>query len=308
MTNKNLRFSKDFNLPINIFDDEMFNYYRNLYKDFWPYEEEKLMDEAIEKLGGVEKWLEYCGNVRDNAILSVTNSDSYKIFNDSKNLLKEYDVKNINIGEHSLYTDVCENNLYISVDIKKANFQALKFAGVINDNTYKDFIVSHGGDEYFAKSKYLRQVIFGKMNPGRIIKVEKFIISKIREIVELCFPEFELMSLNSDELIYKLKDTFGPGREELDNLSNIVKSTINIDVRVECLKIHRLPIVNVNGNKVDAFVRTNINTNEQILKKASTTFYPQIYKLWKGMEINEKDMTVYIENQLAVFKEPLRLA
>ena len=62
ITLKNLRFSKDFNLPINIFSNEMFSYYRSLYSDFWPYDEEALMNKAIEKYGNVEKWLEYLFN------------------------------------------------------------------------------------------------------------------------------------------------------------------------------------------------------------------------------------------------------
>ena len=37
VTKKYLRFTKDYNLPINIFNEEMFSYYRELYKDFWPY-------------------------------------------------------------------------------------------------------------------------------------------------------------------------------------------------------------------------------------------------------------------------------
>ena len=302
------RFVKDYNLPINIYDDRLFSYYIGLY-DFFPLETYVNLCNTVEqKYGGnVELWLDDCAKVRDKAINGVIESEKYKAFNDSKNLLKEYD-NNITIGEHSLYTEVCEGKLYVSIDIKKANFQALKFAGVLDDATYADFITKYGGDDYIVNSKYLRQVIFGKMNPARTVKVEKYIVSKIHEIVTPCFGEFELMSFNSDELIYKVTNGFAPSAESLDSLVSIIKSTIGIDVRAECVKIHRLPIVNVNGNKVDAYVRTNVNTNEQVLKKASTIFYPQIYKLWKGREIQEEDLYAFFEDQLVKFVEPLRLA
>lgn len=300
------RFVKDYNLPINIYDDRLFSYYIGLY-DFFPVDTYvKLCQNVEEKYGGnVSLWLDDCAKVRDGAIFGVIESDKYKNFNDSKNLLKEYDI-DVKVGEHSLYSQETDGKRYVSIDLKKANFQALKFAGVLDDASYEDFITKYGGDEYIINSKYLRQVIFGKMNPGRTVKVEKYIVSKIHEIVSPVFPDWKLYSFNSDELIYSLDD-FYPGEDTLNSIVGAVKELLGIDVRVECVEIKKLPIVNVNGNGVDAYVRTNINTNESVLKKASTTFFPQIYKLWKGMDIQDEDLYVYFDDQLAKFVEPLRL-
>lgn len=300
------RFVKDYNLPINIFNDEIFNYYIELY-DFFPKNTwEKLCDAINNKYNGNSSlWLDYCAKVRDDAISGVIESDEYKTFNDSKNLLKEYNI-DVKVGEHSLYSQETDGKRYVSIDLKKANFQALKFAGILNDASYEDFIRKYGGDDYIVNSKYLRQVIFGKMNPGRTIKVEKYIVSKIHEIISPVFLDWKLFSFNSDELIYSLED-FYPSEDNLNSIVGDVKELLNIDVRAECVEIKKLPIVNVNGNNVDAYVRTNINTNESVLKKASTTFFPQIYKLWKGKEIQDKDLYVYFDDQLAKFVEPLRL-
>ena len=67
-----------------------------------------------------------------------------------------------------------------------------------------------------------------------------------------------------------------------------------------------MPIVSANGTKIDAYERTNLFTNQKTLKKASTTFYPQIYKLWNEMPIEDNDMVFYFEDQLATFKQKLR--
>lgn len=301
------RFVKDYNLPINIYDDRLFSYYIGLY-DFFPVDTYvKLCQNVEEKYGGnLSLWLDYCAKVRDAAIFGVIESDKYKSFNDSKNLLKEYDI-DMQIGEHNLYSQETDGKRYVSIDLKKANFQALKFAGVLDDASYEDFIRKYGGDDYIVNSKYLRQVIFGKMNPGRTIKVEKYIVSKIHEIVSPIFLDWKLFSFNSDELIYSLED-FYPSEDNLNSIVKAVKELLDIDVRVEYVEIKKLPIVNANGNNIDAYVRTNINTNESVLKKASTTFFPQIYKLWKGKEIQDEDLYVYFEDQLAKFVEPLRLA
>lgn len=305
ITKKYLRFTKDYNLPINIFNEEMFSYYRELYKDFWPYHEEQLMEDDIKSFdNNVDVWLEFYAHLRDNIINTLENSEAYKTFNTKD--LSEYDIpKELNVGEHSIYNEETEGKYFMSIDLKKANFQALKYVGVLNDKTYEDFIKRFGGNEYFAKSKYLRQVIFGKLNPKRQVKVEKHLMSKILKD----FSAWNLYSLNSDEAVFLLTENEVKSltSQVIDFMESNIKKKLGIEVRIEVITIKRLPIVNSHGNKVDAYIRHNVITGEDTLKKASTTFYPQIYKLWKGMEINEKDKMFFFEDQLATFNEPLKL-
>ena len=315
------RFAKDYNLPINVFDDEMFTYYMRLY-DFFPNE---VFEETVEMIvddfhDNVEEWLEYCADVRDNAILEITNNRIYNDFNISP--MTSYDVK-YPCGERSVYTQETDGKMFISIDLKKANFQALKYVGVLKDyDTYEKFIKHVGGDDYIANSKYLRQVIFGKCNPSRQIKVEKFLMCRVYDGINIKMNNhgWELYSFNSDELIYQATDKVYKNnllntsegikqctREFLANINGIISRYLDIDTTVECFTIKRLPIVNSNGNTVDAYVKKDFITGKEKLKKASTTFYPQIYKLWKNMPITEKDRVFYFENQLATFKESLKM-
>lgn len=301
------RFVKDYNLPINIFDEKVFEYYSNLY-DFFPKEKWETLKKDIQDKyrGNVEVWLDYCAEVRDKAINGVMETQEYKDFNNCD--LSKYKLTK-NIGEHSYYTNETNGCRFVSIDLKKANFQALKYVGVISDKTYGDFIERFDGSDYIKDSKYLRQVIFGKMNPGRIITIEKYIMEKIMSIAdEVLPPEFKLYSQNSDELVYKQTGNFyGDIRIICAVIEKVVLDNFGIEVRAEYVEVTKLPIVNCNGNNVDAFVRKNLITNEEVLKKASTTFYPQIYKLWKGMEIEDMDLWVYTNDQCAKFFEPLRL-
>ena len=175
------RFVKDYNLPINVFDERLFNYYVGLY-DFFPREKwenlKALIDEKYN--GNVELWLDYCAKVRDEAINYVMGTQRYTDFNTSD--LSKYKLTK-NIGEHSYYTEATDGCKFISIDLKKANFQALKFVGVVEENTYDELIEKVGGDDYIKGSKYLRQVIFGKMNPGRTVTVEKYIMEKIMKFL-----------------------------------------------------------------------------------------------------------------------------
>lgn len=316
------RFAKDYNLPINVFDDEMFKYYMRLY-DFFPNDIFEKTTEMIvnDFQDNVEEWLNYCAEVRDNAILALVNNSAYEQFNTSS--MTSYDIK-YPCGERSVYTQETDGKMFISIDLKKANFQALQYVGVLKDYaTYEKFIKYVGGDDYIANSKYLRQVIFGKCNPSRQIKVEKFLMCRVYDGINIKMNNhgWELYSFNSDELIYQATDKVYKNnslstsegikhctREFLLNINRIISCYLDIDTTVECFTIKRLPIVNSTGNIVDAYVKKDFITGKEKLKKASTTFYPQIYKLWKGMTITEKDRVFFFENQLATFNEPLKMA
>lgn len=307
------RFVKDYNLPINIFDDNLFEYYIRLY-DFFPY---LCYKETIEKIeneydGSVEKWLEYCASVRDNAINGVMETDEYKKFNSMD--LSQYNFAPI-CGERSCYTEETNGKRFLSIDLRKANFQVLKYAGVVSDATYEQFIHRFGGDDYIVNSKYLRQVIFGKMNPSRQIKIEKYLMSKVYEVIKDVTEKyrFTIFSMNSDELIFAIPEEFYNNcqedentRELINDIYNLVGKDIGVEIKVEYIEVRRLPIVSANGTKIDAYERTNLFTNQKTLKKASTTFYPQIYKLWNEMPIEDYDMVFYFENQLATFNQELR--
>lgn len=120
----------------------------------------------------------------------------------------------------------------------------------------------------------------------------------------------QLFSFGTDELVYEHDGSFTL-KEMLyiqsESIEKFIKTGLGLDIRVEPVKITRLPVVNSHGNTVDAYVRTNIITGEEKLKKVSTTFYPQVYKLWKGIPIEERDKKFFFENQIATFDNQLQM-
>lgn len=316
-TNRKLvqRFVKDYNLPINLFDDWHFEYYAGLY-DFFPLKAWHCLEETIQERFdySVEKWLDYCQGVRDNAIASIKNSKGYEEFNTCD--MSKYAVKPP-VGERSCYTEETDGAVFLSVDLRKANFQAMKYAGVLYDDTYDDFIERAGGDDYIKGSKYLRQVIFGNCNPSRQATIERYLISQVYAIMSHThIPAVveDVFSMNSDEIVFRLK----VGENDTELLSRLneectkyyedeIKKSLDIDVRAEFFLVKKLYVVNHNGDNVDAYVRRNLVDGTEKLKKASTTFLPQIYKLWKGLNIAYYDREFYFENQIATFNHDLIL-
>lgn len=304
------RFCKDYNLPINVFEDSIFHYYMDLYKDFFPKSEYESAVNLIETKfdGNVDLWLDYCAQVRDTAINTILESESYKKFISMD--LSEYKINGFK--ERSVYTEETDGKCFISIDLKKANFQALRWMDVIDDYSYDHFIRRMGGDDYIAGSKYLRQVIFGKCNPSRQVTIEKHLMSLVEDAIKnkMSNHGFKLYSFNSDELVYEENfDNLNilDIRKLVEDVKMMIEKYLNIEVSVEYFSVKKVPVVNDTGNKVDAYVKSNLITGEIKYKKISTTFFPQIYKLIKGMEIEELDRVFFFENQLATFNKPLKL-
>ena len=140
------------------------------------------------------------------------------------------------------------------------------------------------------------------------IKVEKYLMSKIYKFVLETFDShfYDFYSFNSDELIFKQRTPYDfLSKDEAKKMENDIKEKFGIEVRVESIFVRDLNIVNCNLNKVDAYERTNLYTGEKSLKKASTTYYPQIYKIWKGDKLCYEDLVFWTNDQLAVFEKYL---
>ena len=306
----NQRFAKDFNLPINIFQEEFFNYYIRLY-DFWPDQEWTALNEEINKEynGNMELWLEHYAQVRDTIIRTLEASKEYQEFNncDMSQFALSAAVKNY--PDRNIYNQECEGGIFLSIDLRKANFQALKYVGVISEKTYEDFIDKYDKSFYFKKSKYTRQVIFGKLNPKRTITVEHYMMSQIfwlpKVMKAINYVGGKVIAFKSDEIVWQLDRQLKT--RALKTIENVIKGELKFEVKAECFTIRDLRIVNPRGNKVSAWVKQDLNTGNGVLKSASTTYYPQIYKLWKGLDISKTDLYFYHEDQMATFVEPLRI-
>lgn len=305
------RFVKDYNLPINIVDSPYFEYYMRTY-DWFPKEEyENLVKDIDERFdGNINAWLEEYAEIRDKIITFVENSNSYKEFNscDMKQFAIPDDLKNV--PDSNIYNQSSVGKTYLSIDLKKANFQALSHYNsniVLKAENYEDFIGMWCDSEYFKKSKYTRQVIFGKLNPKRTITYEKWLMSQIKEKFESEFDtrNLKLVAFKSDEIIYEVL-----GKNYIENCEDDVEVVMldnGYDVRVEIFTVGRIECKNHNGITVDCYIRRCHTTQTEILKSASQIFYPQFYKIWKKGRIFEIDMAFLAEGQIAHFDKPLEL-
>ena len=219
------RFGSDYKIPIAVYDNvESFEYELNLYeKDYGALTKWNELVKNIERYynGDNEAFLLDYYNVRDKIITTTLDSDIYKQFityKDPTDMIVDDTVLKYREMEHptpkyssGIYNQESIGKHFISIDLRNANFQALKYVYVINGDTYRDFLAQFCSGfmlDYISESKYSRQVIFGKLNAKRTVTIEKLLVKKIYYIIK---DEYNYMGtllyFGSDELIFSYDDT-----------------------------------------------------------------------------------------------------
>lgn len=305
------RFISDYNLPLQLVASPYFEERLKLCEEDYEAETRynellKLIDERFD--GNPNKFLEYYHSVRDNIITCVSHSDAFKEFNSNKEFVK--DIKPI-CSKRNLYTNEQDGGLFISYDMKQANFQTLKYVNpaiVCDCETYRDFIGKFTDLDYIKDSKYTRQVIFGKMNPSRTIKLELWITNEFAKTLDdlACTKHCELFSLNNDEIILKWNGT----EEEFDKIE-IVPTIIfeGVEFKGSKFKLHARQFkLATSSSLLTVYEKEDyLNAHRRILKAVPATYYPQVYKILNGMEIEAHDRVFYYEHELCEFLNPVEL-
>lgn len=307
------RFASDYKLPIPItFIEDYFFYYLDLYEEDYgartKYDELcKLIEEKYE--GYPILFLEDYYNVRENIIQSMLSNKAYLKFNTMD--MSVFEIKNRpNITSNNVYN--CENvgKTFLSIDLKKANFQTLRYIDkdiVYGAETYEDFIGNFTDLNYVKESKYTRQVVFGKLNPKRHITAEKYLIAKVYELIDKSYT-FKAVSLSNDEIVYDVsKSEISDCREEIKSL---VKNELGLNVNVDFYRLDGYQLLFKTTKSVSKtfFYRESLfDSKENKLVSAPLPFFPIIYSLFKGRELNPIDYHFNYEGMDAILNEEFEL-
>lgn len=181
-----------------------------------------------------------------------------------------------------------ENKLYISIDIRTANFRSLKEFDVNNElsDTYEEFLDKFDLPEVFKYSKQFRQFIFGNINPKRQGKIQRQLIEGL--ILSNSHLNMDIISIKNDEVIFCVNDF------------DIIKELV-VDESIYKIKLFTTEIVK----------DFNINTIY------SNIDYKPLYKEFKGCngnlffiylkqyilkeDIEIRDLYFRMDNQLALW-------
>jgi hypothetical protein len=222
-------------MDISVPEYEHFDYYINQFSKLekWKNIKDliKIYEEAEEKYGDLYEFRLKKSNEIINYLKSTR---AYNELQDDNLLPDLPTTKNF---EYS------EDKKYISIDIKKANWAALKkydpeFAPELGDS-YEDFIAKFDVPEIFNHSKQLRQYIFGNINPKRQGKAQRVITQSI--LNKYNHLNLDIACIKNYEVIYSF--------ESFDQIEEILTS-----VDKEIFKIKLFTVKRVQDFRINTFL------------------------------------------------------
>jgi hypothetical protein len=200
----------------------------------------------------------------------IKGTNAYNELCYDKNLIDYPTVKSVEYNEDSKY---------LSIDLRSANWIALKHydPSHINElgDDYVTFLSKFNLPKVFVHSKYLRQFIFGNVNPKRLIKVQR---NLIQETVRKYQDIIDVEAVRNDEVIFSFKE-FSDIKDiynEIDH--NKYKTKIFIVNRVEDFRIDNL--YDISGNLI----------HRELMGVDGTLFYIKLKEYITGEKLDIRDL------------------
>ena len=286
------KFIKDFNLSINVVNEPYFSY---LIKLFGYEEQYDLFVKTISRFDNYESFRsfidEILGYKKDGMIVKYVKSlDSY---NDFINMdMNKYKIDNAfyknELHIKNLYTNDKTNRKFISIDLTTANFQSLKYVGILKEDKFEEFLSRFTNDEYFYKTKILRQIIFGKLCPKRQRTVIRYIMDIIfKQVKDICKNfDCEPIKYTEDEILIdvtKLNNTL--------LLEKLINYNIDFDIHVKTFYIRSI------DTDHGSFYYKQYFDNSRKIKSCDKRFYTEVFKLIHNMPI-DLEYDLYAEEKI----------
>lgn len=296
------RFCKDCNIPLKLFKEPYFTDRLQLYDSYYnTLDKWNIFVRELEKYRCEQDYLEEYNRVKDTAINDIKLSDGYNRFNEED--MGKYSVKYKDLPSKDIYKPSNVGELFISIDMRKANFSALKFYDksiFSNADTWEEFIGRYTENKHIVNSKYIRQVILGNCNPKRQVTYEKYLMGLVLEVLidELGYSASDIAFFSNDEIVInmgKYEDCIN--KQKI--LEMVVNVRFNIPFRIELFYLHK--ITGTNGYYKE--IVKNIIEREYEFKCLNNYTLPFVQRKFNGEEITENDKLFYHEGLLSKFIE-----
>jgi len=293
------RFCKDYNLPIQIFQEPLFSYYMaELDEHFGTKEKIKMLMDIVNSVGE-EGFFAESNKVKDTIIESIQSNETYTELQQNK--LEEYNVNN-GIKQQDIYNMKNDGKTFVSIDLKHANFNVFKMFDselVLGFDTYEDMVGSVINYDYFKKSKYLRQVIFGNLLPKKQQKLQKWVINKIITVLntDVGIKKEDFVTSSSDEVVFVTSPENVESKVETV-LKKLIENPETSNFIPFC-KVDAFTLKSIGGRKF--FVKEGCLDNSVDFKSIQSYFFMQVYKKYLDKPITDMDKKFYFDGMIATF-------
>jgi hypothetical protein len=234
-----------------------------------------------------ERWV---ATLKNAINLNMSNSEAYQLFVTPP--IPQFDCP----FKHSIYDPRNCGRLMVSVDIREASFQALRFIDpnlVDQCPTWPDYLSKFPEIPSFMSScKNFRHLLMGFCEPKKHQSVEKLLIGRIAERLKEKKHK-ELLFVNLDELIFLCRYDYKPEKDINDAQEAIsaVVEEFNCDTRfrVELIRLRHLPPTNKNYYLRQVLDPSTLAVQDWMLKNVPLTHKAQYTKKILGQPFKDED-------------------
>ena len=273
-------FCKLFDLNVPSYED--FDYYRSLYRRV---ERHSDIDELVAMYEELEETVDDMFAYRVECTSKLVDYiESTRAFND---LNLDPMVPDLPVNKSFEFK---EGRYYVSFDLSKANWQAVKsydpdFLNELGES-WEALVDSLGIPPLFARSKQLRQYVFGNLNPKRLMKVQRRMIQSL--IDSLPTPD----CVKHDEVILSFDDLGTADKfATLYAPHNFKSRVFTVDVRV--------------GYRINNYLDGNGNVCDREPVGCNGHRYFMVLKQDVfGEPLDVRDLYFRLEGDLAIWKVP----
>lgn len=296
------RFCKDCNIPISVYDEPYFSDRLELYDKFYESKEKwNVFLKELEKYNCEQDYFEEYNRVKDAAINAIKESEGFSKFNSDD--MNNFSVKYKNLPSKDIYKEANVEKLFISIDMKKANFSALWHydSSIFGESkTWEEFIEKYTTNKHIINSKYIRQVILGNCNPRRQVRYEKYLMEQVLEFLfsSLWYRIEDIVFFSNDEIIINMEEFIN--QRINSNVTNLkLKEHFDIPFNVELFYLRKI-------NGTDGYYKEIIKTveaREYKIKCLNSYMLPFVMRKLQNQEITENDKVFIHEGFLSKFIE-----
>ena len=307
------RFCKDMNLSIKIFEDPYFANFLKLYDaQFDSVAKYNRFVSAVAQFGYEQAYFEAYNKLKD-AVIEYLNENAAMTYFAKEEDMGKFVCKNKGYPTNDIFKETNDGRVFVSIDMVKGNFTALHHYNpeiVKNCDTYEDFILTFTDVPHFVESKYIRQVVFGNVNPKRQVTYEKYlmdlVLTKLLETgvikpenVEFFSTDEIVLSVPVDKVEYKyIEETF------YKSVLNVVQwaKDNNINVRGEFFQLRKIP-------GTDGYVKKYLMGKEGQVDFKCLDFLtlPFVLRAYQGEEPNEMDKVFLYEGRKVKLLENIKV-
>jgi hypothetical protein len=265
----------------------------------------KFIKKVDERFGSKEEYRKYYWETKESFLKYVKNLPEFQAFNTQDMSKFKFDFpKDVTKGDP--YKDTNAGKTLLSIDLKKANWQALKYCGVFKDiENYEDLIERFTDIDFIKKSKYLRSVVFGQLNPSRHTTVESYLVNLIRPEIS---DRLKLICMAQDELVYEVPTDIILLKSDLEGTEREIKEKYGLNVTAEYYKLNQTILeANISKKQYKIYSKQSLCGEGTEYKCIPNNLWLIFRKLSTGRELCEYDLWLEHDGVLSKYIENFKL-